>query len=389
MKTGIKLFLALSTTLLAAPSFAVTLTEGVPQFDHQFVILMENHSYDQIIDSPYTPYINQLANTYNLATNYFGTTHPSLPNYIATIAGSDFGNGAAFDLNGFPDPNGGNDNSPCFSAGTPGASAVCDPTINSPSIVDQLKTAGLTWKTYQENLPAVGSNYASSVNKGIADKLYAVKHNPFMYFASVQNDPAELNNVVPETQLVTDLANGTVPNFSFIAPNQCHDMHGDPSGGCASGDSGAVDVNEQKLLKAGDDYVKSLINQIQTSSTWSQGNNVIYLLWDENDYGKESNKVPLISITNNGSKGVRDNTPYNHYSLLRTIEDGFKITEHLNNAKDAQPMTPLVAQSVPEPSSSTGLWVFCAMGTGLLLKRKLAQSATSTEIQRRCKNSTD
>jgi len=55
-------------TLAAASARAAT--EGVPLFDHQFVIMMENHGYDQIIGSPYTPYINQLANTYALATNY-------------------------------------------------------------------------------------------------------------------------------------------------------------------------------------------------------------------------------------------------------------------------------------------------------------------------------
>jgi len=384
MKINITLSLALSTSLVAAPSFAATLKEGVPQFDHQFVIMMENHSYDEIIGNPNAPDINQLASTYNLATNYFGTTHPSLPNYIATISGSDFGNGAAFDPNGFPDPNSGNDNSPCFSAGTPGASTQCDPTINSPSIVDQLKAKGLTWKTYQENLPSVGSNYASSVTNGVPDKLYAIKHNPFIYFASVQNDPAELQNMVPESQLYTDLANGTVPNFSYIVPNQCHDMHGDPAGGCPYSNTPG-DVPDQNLIQAGDDYLKSLINQIQTSSTWSQGNNIIYLLWDENDYGPESNKVPLITITNNGPQGVKDNTLYNHYSLLRTIEDGFGITDYLNNAQTAQPLTPLVAQRVPEPSSAIGLLTFGAFGLASLLKRQLRKAKVVSLITSKLK----
>jgi|SRR6478672_1127110 len=371
LKINIALLTGLSTTLLAAPSLAATFTEGVPQFDHQFVIMMENHSYSQIIGNPNAPNINKLADTYNLATNYFGTTHPSLPNYLATIGGSEFGNGSPFDPNGFPDPHGGNDNSPCFSAGTPGASATCDPAINSPSIVDQLKTKGLTWKTYQENLPSVGSNFASSVTNGKPDKLYAVKHNPFIYFASVQNDPAELNNIVPASQLTIDLAQGTVPNFSFIAPNQCNDMHGDPAGGCPYAVTPG-DVNDQNLIKQGDTYANSLINQIQASSTWAKGNNVIYLLWDENDFGPELNQVPLIAITNSGSKGVKDNTPYNHYSLLRTIEDGFGITNYLNNANTAQPLTPLVsAASVPEPSSSIGLLALGLMGSGLVLKRQL------------------
>lgn len=347
-------------TLAAAPARAAV--EGVPQFDHQFVVMMENHGYDQIIGSPYTPYINQIANTYSLATNYYGTTHPSLPNYLALISGSDWGNGAPNVPAGFPDPNGGNDNPPAWSTGTPGTSAstVYDPTINSPSIVDQLNAKGLTWKSYQENLPSTGSNWANSTADGTptgaVDKLYAVKHNPFAYFATVQNDPTQRDNMVGFNQLTTDLANGTVPNFSFIAPNQCNDMHGDPAGGCAYGDTVAVDPAEQALLTAGDNEVKTLVQDITSSSTWSQGNNVIYVLWDENDYGPESNKVPLIAITNNGPYGLRDSQYGDHYALLRTIEDGFGITTYLNNAAEARPLTGLLA--APEPST----WAMMGLG---------------------------
>jgi hypothetical protein len=340
-------------TLAATPARAAT--EGVPLFDHQFVIMMENHSYSQIIGSPNTPYINQLASTYSLATNYFGTTHPSMPNYLSLIAGSNFGQGAPNNPPDFSDPSGGNDNPPLWSKGTPGTSATTtyDPNINSPSIVDQLSAKGLTWKTYQENLPSTGSNWANSTadgtSTGTVDKLYAVKHNPFAYFTSVQDNPAQAANMVGLGQLTTDLASGNAPNFAFIAPNQCNDMHGDPAGGCANGNAATVDAAEAALLKAGDDEVKRLVNDITSSSVWSKGNDVIYVLWDENDSGPESNQVPLISITNNGPRSYQDSQYGDHYVLLRTIEDGFGITVYLNNAVEAQPLTGLVA-FVPEPS---------------------------------------
>jgi len=374
MKTGIALSIAAATTLLATPLLAAT-TEGVPQFDHQFVIMMENRHYSQIIGSPNTPYINSLANTYNLETNYFGTTHPSLPNYLDVIAGSNFGIGKPFN-NGNPsnqEPL--NDNPPYWSAGTPGAPTTCDPTtcnqtINSPSIVDQLTVKGLTWKTYQENLPSTGSNWANSTvdgtKAGTNDKLYAVKHNPFAYFATGQSQG---ENMVDTNQLTADLASGkNVPNFSFIAPNQCNDMHGDPAGGCPYGNPATVDANEQALLQTGDNYLKTLVPEIMNSPAWSKGNNVIYVLWDENDYSNLNNQVPLIAITNNGPTGIKDNNLANHYSLLRTIEDGFGITDYLNNAQTAQPLTNLL---VPEPVNMLGVGLAGIMG--MFLKRSLTK----------------
>jgi phosphatidylinositol-3-phosphatase len=373
IKTSISLSLAGAiASFLAYPTLAATTTEGVPKFDHQFVIMMENHSYDQIIGSQYTPYINQLASKDNLATNYYAVTHPSLPNYLAVVAGDTFGNGAAFN-NGYPDPNGGNDNPPTWSQGTPGAPSVCttticDPGINSPSIADQLKAAGLTWKTYQENIPSPGSNWANSTTNGVNDKLYAVKHNPFAYFTSVQNDPNLANEMVGFNQLQADLASGNAPNFSFIAPNQCNDMHGDPAGGCPYGNTVTPDANEIANLTKGDNAVKSLVTSITGSSLWSKGNNAIYVLWDENDYGTSSNKEPVIAITNNGPLGLKDNTYATSYSFLRTLEDGAGITSYLGNAATASPMVGLFAP-VPEPVNMLGVGL--AGVVGLLLKRAL------------------
>lgn len=379
MKISLSVSLTLLTTLVAGPACAATLTnEGVPQFDHQIVIMMENHGYDEIIGNPDAPYINYLANTYNLATNYFGTTHPSLPNYLDLIAGSNFGNGSPFDPNGFPDVNGGNDNPPAVSIGTIGAPTVatadcipgsptqnCDPMITSPSIIDQLTAMGLGWKTYQENLPT-SVFAANSDTNGVNDKLYAVKHNPFMYFSSVAYNPQQRKNVVSTTQLTQDLQTGNLPNLSFIAPNQCNDMHGD-----TAAPSPCASYTDAQLIQQGDGYLKGLIGGIQSSSFWSQGNNVIYLLWDENDYGLDSNKVPMIAITNNGPFGIQDNTYYNHYSLLRTIEDGFGINTYLNNASTAQPMASLVSsEAVPEPQEYMGTVVAAALMGGWLLKRK-------------------
>ncbi len=79
---------ALATSLFAAEG---PVPAGVPHLDHVFVIMMENHSYSQILNNPNAVFINQLANSGNLATNYFAIAHPSLTNYLEVVGGSNFG----------------------------------------------------------------------------------------------------------------------------------------------------------------------------------------------------------------------------------------------------------------------------------------------------------
>jgi phospholipase C len=286
---------------------------GIPRYDHIFLVMMENHSYNEVIGSPLTPNINALAKTYGLATSYFGVTHPSEPNYVASIGGSYFG---------IQDDN-----------------PYTTHTINAPSLASQLDDAGLTWKTYQQSLPSVG--YLGTRWPTTGPTLYASKHNPFLNFASVQNSPTDLQKIVPDTQLTADLNAGYVPNFSYIVPDQCHDMHG--TTGC-SGDS--------TLLPEGDAYVANTVNAIMSSPAWAQGNNAIVVTWDEDDFSATNagccdsspggGHVATIVIANHGARGVTDGTPYNHYSLLQTIQIAFHLG-CLQNTCDTANVTPMAA----------------------------------------------
>lgn len=289
-----------SLTLAAcAPQMtsAPTVTATIPRYQHIFLLVMENHSYDDIIGSSRAPHLNALANQYGLATNYWGVTHPSEPNYVAMIGGSYFGIS--------------NDNSYKQNA------------LKQPSLANQLETARLTWKSYQEALPAPGYTGETATTGG---DVYASKHNPFMnflpYYPSDQR-AAALANIVPASQLATDLANGSAPNFSFISPGLCTDMHGDPA--CA---------DNSNLISAGDTYAYNTVNKIMDSSLWTQGNNAIIITWDEADgyfsFGPSNitsggGKVATIVITSHGPRGVQDSTAYNHYSLLLSIEDAFGL----------------------------------------------------------------
>jgi len=370
------LALSLAASLFLSPAFADNNdrnTASIPRFDHVFLIMMENHSYGQIIgDSVNAPYINQLANSANLATNYMGVGHPSLTNYLEVVGGSNFGIE--------------NDNSPNWHNATPSPSLIdpiagsgmdlatpavdttnngtpAAPIYNVPfdaapyvarTIADQLADANMSWKTYQESLPASGTvdqvNYsdgiysnlspADIVNSGNVQKLYAVKHNPFVYFENIQQnaDPKNgLGNVVDFegiNGLYADLRSDDVPNFLFIAPNQCHDMHGVGNGSafCAYDPNPPTQMNPT-LIQMGDATVKQLVMAIKSSEAWKHGKNALIVMWDENDYSSNPNQVAMIVDTNYGVHGVKTNKPYNHFSLLKTLESGFGL-DCLNHACD-------------------------------------------------------
>jgi phosphatidylinositol-3-phosphatase len=364
------------------------------RLDHVFLIMMENQTSTDILGNPNAPFINEYAKVANQATNYFAVGHPSLPNYLEITGGSNFGvandfwpnwvNGGCIDhapgstgCNGAVTPisAAGMDN-PVVATATPG-SAQCNGQIDATTpptpavqfncarydyqattftpkmIADQLVATHRSWKTYQEDLPAVepgvvGVNYsdgelsnlgaAAVFAPGPVQKLYAVKHNPFVYFRDVQvgSNPelslAQVKDFDGPHGLRADLATGNVPDLAFIVPNQCHDQHGFVSGGtpiCST----ATDAEEQLLLAQGDAEVSKLVNGIKASRAWREGRNVLVLVWDENDFSNAPNHVVMLVETNYAPNGKVDSNVYDHYSLLRTLEAGFGLP-CLNHACD-------------------------------------------------------
>ncbi|MFZ0694859.1 MAG: alkaline phosphatase family protein [Alphaproteobacteria bacterium] len=327
---------------------------GRRPYSHIFVIVEENHGYRQIIGNPNAPNINQLATDYGLATNFYAEVHPSEANYVAMIGGGTFGihdDDAPYCKPGSTDPY-------CARAAH---GDYADHTITARSLIDQLNDQGLSWKGYFENIPAPGSKaiYSSgSAASAQPDQLYAAKHNGFINFAVVQNDPRLASKFVGFDQLAADLASGDVPNYAHVVPNQCNEMHGlGEQAPNVPADCGYD--NDQGLIARGDKELGDLVRQIQASPAWSARENfAIVITWDEDD-GPHSTKrtgvvegccgfdpastannggghIATIVITNHGPRGVTDDTPYNHYSLLRTTEDAFGIVEHLNIAGDTE-----------------------------------------------------
>jgi hypothetical protein len=377
--------LSLMTALASGQSLAheSDVPKGIRHLDHVFLIMMENHGADEILNSANAPFINSYAKSANLATNYWAVGHPSLTNYLEVVGGSNFGVTDDFWPNW---KNGGCvDNAP-GSTGCVGAIApisgngmdvanplTVDPTTDpqigpqpgpavpnnwsiiaypsapytAKTIADQLAATGRTWKTYQESLPGRvdGVNYSDGLYSNISpastwtvatptvQKLYAVKHNPFVYFRDVQEnrDPKmDLSHVVGFDGLDglwADLASGNSPNFAFIAPNQCNDMHGAGGGSAFCG-------QDNNLLHMGDATVEKIVTAIKGSRSWREGNNAIVLVWDENDYANAQNRVVLTVETNYAPNGRPSNLQYNHFSLTKTLEAGFGLP-CLNHACDA------------------------------------------------------
>lgn len=291
-------------SLLGSSVSAANSRSTLKNFQHVFVIMMENTGYDSLIGNPNAPWINAAAATDGLATNAYGVTHPSQPNYIAMTSGS---------TNGVADDN--------------------DITIDVPNIVDQLEAGGKTWRDYQQSL----SLCTTKLDHACGNQLYERKHNPFVSYADVQSNPARMANVVDLSQMSTDLATGNSADFSFIAPDQCHDMHGR-----ASTPSDPCDFSQvQSLIATGDAFLSSTVGMITSSSAWT-GNSLIIITWDESDFTNSGpsgfgdtrgccdavpggGHVVTLTISHSDHSARTSDVAYNHYSILATIESGWKL----------------------------------------------------------------
>ena len=317
------------------PSQQNSPTPGSPtpqsvQIQHIFYIIMENQGINNIIGNTVdAPYLNSLANSYEIATHYFGVTHPSLPNYLAAISGNfqgiwdDCSAGATITCAPQVFVSG----SPSLTTAEATSAASRPHMFSSPTLVDQLEAHHLTWKAYMQSMPSVGFTGSSTA-------LYAQKHNPFVYFTSIRNNPTHMQNIVPFSQFNQDIQSGTIPNFVWITPDVCSDMHG-----ISQSDAQSLGIPDcatyDGLIARGDNFIHTIVPEIMNAPSWKQGSAIV-IVWDENDASSDGccsspvglngatlggGNVPLIVITSNGPHHiVLSNTSSNHYSLLATIE---------------------------------------------------------------------
>jgi phosphatidylinositol-3-phosphatase len=323
---------------------------------HIFYIMMENHWYSQIIGNQRdAPFINRLAGRGNLETSYYGVTHPSMPNYLAAISGSfqgvwdDCAAGATVTCP--PEefvPGSGDGTAGHYLTQAQITSASATPHLfPGANLVDQLESHHLTWRAYMQSIPSVGSRveYAPTVqtpNGPVTVELYAQKHDPFMYFRDINHPGSRrLRQIVPFAhRFAHDLRTGNVPNFVWISPDQCHDMHGtDPASAklvgfpkCGYPNSGL----DHGAIQLGDRFLRGAVGTITHSRLWRTTNSSIIITWDENDYsgfkgtptsprGRNGvilggGHVALIVLNSHGGGNRTVSTFANHYNLLATIE---------------------------------------------------------------------
>jgi hypothetical protein len=290
----------------------------VGDLDHVFMVYMENKGFTDVVGSPNATYLNSLINAYGFGSNYYALTHPSDPNYYPILGGSDFGV---------------NYNCP----------ADCFDQLN---LADNIEAAGKTWAGYAEG----GGGYTTPT-----DRL------PFLAFSDIYNDPARVEaHLFDLTQLESDLASpATAPNFVWFAADDATNMEG-PTDTLVGIVQWALSQlaptwlgGHQYNVKAGDEWLQEELPVILNSPVWQDPTqkSAIFLTFDE-DYnnislgiGNQGNHITTVVIPSPGAvaSGMRGShfvadDYYNHYSLLRTIEDSLGLPPLTNNDKYAQPM---------------------------------------------------
>jgi hypothetical protein len=286
-------------------------TSDVGQLDHVFLIYLENKGVDNIVGSPNAPYLNSLINTEDYDSNYFALGHPSDPNYIRPVGGSDFG----LDYN----PSGN--------------------VIDANSLMQEMDQANISWAGYAQSMPTPGDLVSSGD--------YSVDELPFAQFNYVfDNTPAYLQeHLLPLTQLSTDLQNpSSFPEFTWIAADEDHNGEGPIDSLQGIGQFLYSQFTDQQYnVAAADQFVQQEVSAIESSPTWNADGekDAIIITFDEDNnnlslgFGNEGNNVPMIIIPNGGAESGAngmESGPFttdayaNEYSLMATIEDALRTT---------------------------------------------------------------
>lgn len=275
-------------------SCALPLTAQVPQAKHVFLLVEENQSYSAVMNGG-MPFLDSLAQQYAVATNYYANTHPSIGNYFVLTTGQILTNNDSY-------------------AGTE----------NVDNIVRRLVAAGKTWKSYAESIPSPG--YVGD-NTG----KYLKRHNPFAYFTDVVNNPAQRRNIVPFTQLATDMRNNTLPDYAFIAPNRCNDAHDCP-------------------ISTADDWLKANIAPLIDSPLFQDGG-LLIITFDESftsDRKLGGGHIATVIIGPRVKRGFKSSSQYQHQSMLRLTMEALGLNSFPGMAASAPSMAEFFATSAAQ-----------------------------------------
>ncbi|KAM3084348.1 hypothetical protein ACMFMG_001545 [Clarireedia jacksonii] len=209
-------------------------------------------------------------------SNYWAITHPSQPNYCAVAGGDTFG----LDSDDF----------------------VRIP-ANVSTVIDLLDSKGISWSEYEEDIPYAGFEGMNFSNHDSLQNAYVRKHNPLIMFDSVTSNATRLSLIKGFKSFEGDVSNKTLPQWSFITPNMSNDGH---------------DTNTTTAAN----WSRTFLDPLLTND-YFMNDTLVVLTWDENELYTEENKVFAILLGGAippAFKNTTDDTYYNHYSLLSTIQ---------------------------------------------------------------------
>lgn len=286
-----------------------------PAIQHVIIVMLENHSYWQVIGKTSAPYQNYLAKHCGVATKMFGATHSSAANYLAISAG------------GYP-------------AGSPrGCGSVAACADSSTSVYQQLDAAGLTWKAYEEGMPSPCDGASD------AGAYYKIGHNPPIFYSGIPAGECAADDVgvasldSPAGAFYDDLQAGTLPSLSWVTPDTADNGENACGGSCA--------------LLAADTWLAAFVPIVQASPEYQSGNTLLLIAYDEGrgkDYTIGENcadqqadlaglqpscHIPLFVVYPYAWAGAHNRTFFDHYSITRTVEDIFGLP-YLGHAADTQ-----------------------------------------------------
>jgi len=244
------------------------------------IITFENHDYTEVENNAY---FASLATRGVLLSNYYAIRHPSQPNYIAQVAGD-----------------------------TLGIDSDSSKDLTQTSVIDLFEAAGVTWKAYMED-------YVPPCNPATQIGRYVRKHNPFISFLNVRNHSNWCAKIVEAKQIEIDLANKTLPEYIYYTPNLDNDAH---------------DTN----ITYASVWLKGFLEP-KLADPYFFNNTLIVITWDEDDY-LEENHIYTALVGGVIKPGTKDNTRYDHYSLLRTVEVNWGLNDLGRNDKTATPYGP-------------------------------------------------
>jgi phosphatidylinositol-3-phosphatase len=321
----------LSCSTRHVPVALVPVPATTPRFEHVFVVVEENQSYADVIgNTADMPYLNALAASSGLATNYYANTHPSLNNYFYLTTGR---------------------------RGTeaPWVGLLADlypGEVDGDNVASLLTANHKTWRAYAESLPRAG--YVGD-DRG----LYVKRHNPFAYFESVRHSeagpPPQRANIVPFDQFSQDLRSDSLPDYSFIVPNLLNDAHNDAATG------GRASCGDHRALHQADDWLKSNIAPLVASDGFQRGGLLIIVFDEACENGATADSsydpqqrglrggghIAAVIVSSRTPAGTRVDLLFHHESVLRLSLSALGVEQMPGYAAGAPDMSAFFNPKTP------------------------------------------